>query len=138
MNAKWDEWVLAYGPDNQTRFMEWLGMDKPDWQKMMLTLLACVIAGIAMVSLILIRRNLPPPRDPAAVLYGKFTRKAGLAPRTGETPYDYARRLCERGMERSDSVDRITLHYLTARYGTPADGSLRELKAAVAGFRKSA
>jgi len=30
MNAKWNEWILGYGPENQDKFMEWLGMDDPD------------------------------------------------------------------------------------------------------------
>ena len=59
MNAKWNEWILGYGPENQDKFMEWLGMDDPDWRKMMLTLVGLVIGLILLISLIL---SLPLPR----------------------------------------------------------------------------
>ena len=32
INAKWNDWVLGYGPENQGKFMEWLGMEDPDWR----------------------------------------------------------------------------------------------------------
>ena len=138
LNARWNEWILGYGPENQERFMKWLGMSKPDWQKMFLTLIALVTIGIVVISIVLMRRNRPPPRDPAAVLYGQFTRKAGLPPRTGETPFDYAQRLRETSVQQSDCVDRVTSRYLKARYGTPDEHALQELEDAVSKFRRSA
>ncbi|NND46710.1 MAG: DUF3488 domain-containing transglutaminase family protein, partial [Woeseiaceae bacterium] len=44
INARWNDWILGYGPDTQSRFMQWLGMRDPDWRKMMLTLVAVVSA----------------------------------------------------------------------------------------------
>ncbi|MEQ9563566.1 MAG: DUF3488 and transglutaminase-like domain-containing protein, partial [Woeseiaceae bacterium] len=86
VNAAWNEWILAYGPENQQRFMEWLGMIDPDWRKMLLTLLALVALMVTGISILILRRNRPPPVDPAARLYKAFTRRAGISPRTGETP----------------------------------------------------
>ncbi len=137
LNARWNEWILGYGPDNQKLFMEWLGMKNPDWQKMLFSLLALVTLGIVCVSLILLRRMRPPPRDAAAILYAQFTRKAGLPPYTGETPQNYARRLRLHPDQSRPGVDRITTHYLAARYGTPDQSALQQLKSAVAEFRKT-
>ena len=33
LNAKWNDWVLGYGPDKQNEFMQMLGMDDPSWRK---------------------------------------------------------------------------------------------------------
>ncbi|HEX5766432.1 MAG TPA: DUF3488 and transglutaminase-like domain-containing protein, partial [Woeseiaceae bacterium] len=53
LNAKWNGWVLGYGPENQNRFMQWLGMDEPDWRKMVLTMLAILLLMIGALSLLL-------------------------------------------------------------------------------------
>ena len=79
INAKWNDWVLGYGPENQDKLMQWLGMDDPDWQKMMLTLIGLSIALIIGISLLLTLRYRAPPQDRAAILYRSFVQKTGLA-----------------------------------------------------------
>jgi hypothetical protein len=78
INETSNDWVLGYEPEHQKSFMEWLGMEKPDWQKMMLTGLALIAAIIAIISILLVTRYRRPDMDPAAILYRKFTEKAGL------------------------------------------------------------
>ena len=134
LNAKWNEWILAYGPDNQGRFMEWLGMEDPDWRKMMLTLIAVLAVLIAIISVLLFMRYRPPPRDEAARLYEKFTKKAGIEPATGETPYVVASRIAGTGSDRAAQADRITGLYLDVRYGPAGASRLGELQAAVSAF----
>jgi transglutaminase-like putative cysteine protease len=132
LNAKWNEWVLGYGPENQNKFMEWLGMDDPDWRKMLLTLVALVISMVLLVSLILALRYRPPRRDQAAILYQKFVRKAGVEPDIGETPATYAARLRSQSGILAESVDEITSTYLEARYGPANPATLQQLKIAIA------
>lgn len=129
MNAKWNDWVLGYGPENQDKFMQWLGMDDPDWRKMMLTLVSLVVALVAVISLLLFLRNRPPPRDRAAVLYQRFIRKTGVTISIGETPAAYATRV--RSRFSADSIDTITSAYLDARYGPVDPAALQRLKIAV-------
>ena len=31
VNARWNEWILGYGPDTQNAFMKWLGMHEPTY-----------------------------------------------------------------------------------------------------------
>ncbi|MDZ7643944.1 MAG: DUF3488 and transglutaminase-like domain-containing protein [Woeseiaceae bacterium] len=132
INAKWNEWILGYGPDNQDRFMDWLGMDDPSWRKMLLTLLAVLMALIVGVSLLLAWRYRPPRRDAAARLYRQFVRKTGLPPRRGETPLRYAARLDE---SRGDGADDLTRLYLAARYGPADPRALERLRNAVHAYR---
>jgi len=135
LNAKWNDWILGYGPNQQESFLEWLGMDKPDWRKMMLTLTFLLAALIGLISLVLMMRYRPPPKDHAALLYKKFTRKAGLPPNCGETPQDYANRLSEDREDLAAGADRVTVQYLSARYGPPNPAAMDLLRAAVAGFK---
>jgi transglutaminase-like putative cysteine protease len=134
LNAKWNDWILGYGPEKQESLLEWLGMEEPDWRKMMLTM-TILVAGIAgIISLILMARYRPPRKDRAAVLYRKFTRKAGLSPNCGETPLAYAMRLSEDKQELAADAEHVTEQYLLARYAPPNAGAIESLRAAVNGF----
>jgi transglutaminase-like putative cysteine protease len=135
VNAKWNGWILGYGPENQSRFMEWLGMDAPSWRKMVLALLATVLALIAGLSLLLMRRYRPPHKDEAARLYRQFVRKVAIRPRDGETPREYAARIAARNAASTLDADTIADRYLAARYGPPDAGSLEALRLAVRDFR---
>lgn len=131
-NAKWNDWILGYGPENQERFMDWLGMEDPDWQKMLLTLVALVTGITMLISLALMLRYRPPRKDRAAILYDRFVRKSGLAPAVGETPWSFARRVHRDGNLPPDSVCDITDTYLDVRYGPPDPELLERLRSAIA------
>lgn len=136
-NARWNEWLLGYGPENQDRFMRWLGMDRPTWKKMLLALVAVGTVLTLALSFAMLRRYRPPRKDPAARLYGRFTRKAGLAPAVGEAPSDYARRLGSAGMAPVAQTEAVIEGYLAARYGPPDPGRLEALRLAVDRFARS-
>jgi len=138
MNANWNEWILGYGPDNQGRFMQWLGMDDPDWRQMMLTLIGIVIILITMISVLLMIRYRPPRKDQAAILYQKFTQKAGVALQRGETPLAYANRLSQQRIDISRDAEQITDRYLDARYGPPDLSAIEKLQTAIRQFVRRA
>jgi hypothetical protein len=131
LNAKWNEWILGYGPENQDRFMNWLGIDDPDWQKKALLLIGWTMGLLFAVSLLMALRNRMPKRDRAAVLYRKFVRKSGVEPVTGETPAMFAERLAGKTKVPTATVVAITDSYLEARYGPPDPDSLERLEKAV-------
>ena len=131
LNAKWNDWVLGYGPETQERFMQWLGMDDPDWRQMMLTLVGIVAVLIAIVSLLLAMRYRPPQRDRAAILYGRFVSKAGVAPGIGETPAVFAARARHESSLQAAAIDDVTDAYLAARYGPPDATLLDRLETSV-------
>lgn len=117
INAKWNEWILGYGPDTQDSFMKWLGMDDPSWRKMMLTLIGLVVGLVMLISLLLMYRYRPPQKDEAARLYARFVKRSGLQPHTGETARVFALRVHESGALPAAAVETITTAYLDARYG---------------------
>jgi len=138
MNAKWNEWILGYGPGIQESFMQWLGMARPDWQKMLLTLLGLVAATLAIISALLLRRYRPPRQDAAALLYARFLRKAGQNTAIGETPSAYAARLSAADPAAGPAAERVASCYLAARYGTADETDLDHLRRAVDEFPRRA
>ena len=131
LDAKWNEWILGYGPDAQKSFMERLGMEDPTWRKMMLTLVMLVVGLVMLISVMLMLRYRPPPRDEAAVLYGHFVKKTGLQPKTGETASVFALRARDASPLPAQTVDTITDAYLDARYGQNDEAAFERLKKAV-------
>jgi hypothetical protein len=111
--------------------MEWLGMDDPTWRKMMLTLIALVVGLVMLISLVLMLRYRPPPKDHAALLYQRFVRRTGAEPQTGETAGVFALRVANTGRLPAQTVDEVTDAYLDARYGQNNKAALERLKRAV-------
>lgn len=132
LNAKWNEWVLGYGPETQSKFLEWLGMVDPNWRKMLLTLVGSVVALILMISAFMMLRYRPPAKDRASILYNKFIRKTGLRRNVGETEQKFALRAATDSSLPFDCVTSVTGAYLDARYGPNDDDAVSRLKAAVA------
>ncbi len=131
LNAKWNEWILGYGPDTQSAFMQWLGMHEPTWRKMLLTLIALVVGLVMVISLLLMFRYQPPRKDEAARLYARFVRKTGMEPHTGETARRFAQRVCRAGILPAGTVEAVTEAYMDARYGG-IEGARDRLQRAVA------
>lgn len=128
LNAQWNEWVLGYGPENQNRFMKWLGMSDPDWQKLMLTLVVVVSLLVALISTLLLMRYRPPRKDRAAELYARFVKKTGLQQRVGETSLAFAARATKESEITPQSVRAVTSAYLETRYGPPRADALKRLE----------
>ncbi len=135
LNAKWNEWVLGYGPDTQDSFMEWLGMDDPNWRKMLLTLVGSVIGLILAISGLMMLRYRSPAKDRASILYARFIKMTGLRRRIGETEQEFALRAANDGTVSDDAVAAVTGSYLNARYGPEDDQALVKLRSAVTAVR---
>ena len=131
INAKWDEWVLGYGPENQDRLMNLLGMNNPDWRKMMLTLIAVVVAIVLFVSYLLYLKYRPPRPDKAALLYRRFVTRSGVEPTVGETPIAWLDRAAGNANIPDDKLVTVTSAYLDARYGPAGDVALQRLESEV-------
>jgi transglutaminase-like putative cysteine protease len=135
LNAKWNDWVLGYGPDKQDSFMEWLGMDDPNWRKMLLTLVGSVVGLILAISGLMMLRYRSPAKDRASILYARFIKKTGLQRRIGETEQEFALRAANNGTVSDDAVASVTGSYLNARYGSEDDQALVKLRSAVTDIR---
>ena len=138
LDAKWNEFVLGYGPEKQRDLMKLLGMVDPSWTRMALTLIAIVVAMVIGVSWLLYRRYRPPPPDPAVRLYRMFVRNSGLEQHTGETPAEFAERAALTGRLPPERVHDVTAAYMDCRYGPNGERELERLKEAVSSARPRA
>ena len=137
LSAKWNEWVLGYGPDAQSSLMRWLGiMEDPDFRQMLLTLIAIVAVLLGVVTGLLALRYRPPRRDRVAILYERFVRKTGVEPARGEAPLAFASRASElvTGAGGDGEIAGITRQYLRTRYGDGDQREIDSLKKAIARF----
>ena len=131
INAKWNDLVLGYGPENQDRFMRFLGMQDPDWRKMMLSLLAIVFTLILLISVFLTLRYQAPRKDKALRLYQTFVKKSALPIVVGETPDAFAKRASAESKLDDTAIEEVTAAYLAARYGAPDTRALSKLQRSV-------
>ncbi|MEX0732924.1 MAG: DUF3488 and transglutaminase-like domain-containing protein [Aquisalimonadaceae bacterium] len=138
VNAYWDRWVLAYGPELQQRLMEYLGLG--EWQRMVGALAASMALAMGLLSGFILWRGRRPPRDPAVVAWETFcTRlaRAGIARKPHEGPSDFAARAARRRPDLAATIEDVARNYIAVRYSYNRGGGqgLSALQRAVAGFR---
>ena len=81
--------------------------------------------------MLLALRYRSPDKDPAAILYQRFTKKTGLEPETGETAARFARRVRLASVLPGSTIDSVTTAYHEARYGPADAAAIMRLKNAV-------
>lgn len=131
MNATWNDWVLGYGPEKQSEFMRWLGMDDPSWRNMLLTLIVMVVAIVVIISTLLMLRYRPRRKDEAQILFEKFVKRTGLELQTGETAWRFAQRAANASTCEDEDINLIISAYHDARYGELGPAAMQRLRTAV-------
>jgi protein-glutamine gamma-glutamyltransferase len=139
INARWNEWVLGYGPEMQKRFLSMFGIERQ--RHMLLALTFAVTAALAVIGLIAIRRALPPPiREPALRLWRRATKRLasfGYVQRPDEGPRDFVQRVIQREPALDDVLQVVLDAYLRLRYAGEDTAALqRELATAVKQIRR--
>ena len=113
----WDRWILSYGAQKQTRFLQRLGVI--DWRSLAAWLsgtLALILGLIAL--LILPKRRLKVDR--ALAIYTRFLSKMarrGFSKQACEGALAFARRVGPQAPEAQSGIERITALFLKIRYG---------------------
>jgi transglutaminase-like putative cysteine protease len=141
VNAKWNAWVLAYGPDLQADFLRNFGIE--DWSDMILAMTVLITLATAVVSLLLMRQFIPAvPQDRALQLWRNAQRKltkAGMHQRPDEGPCDFAERVIQERPMLTGAMTRVLSAYLKLRYLQAPDNALeRELETAVSDLNRHA
>ncbi len=116
INARWDEWVLGYGPETQQRFMRWLGIDDPRWETLATLLGVGSLLVLALVALALARRYRPPATDAAEAVYRRTLAAMQLVMAPHETPSMAAARARTLKPDLANDVERVFDAYQQLRF----------------------
>ena len=134
VNARWNEWVLAYGPEMQQRFLSWFGL--ADLRSMILALTISVSLVLAVVGIVALRRAAPPRiTERALLLWHEATRRLarfGYEQRVDEGPRDFVNRVVAREPSLTIPLHTVLDSYLRLRYVGEESAELeRDFSAAV-------
>lgn len=119
LNAQWNRWVLAYGPDLQRALLSRIGLG--DWQRMLLALTGLLALLMAAIALLVLRDALAEHHsDPLQREWRRIQARmarSGLPAQPAEGPRDYVDRIRSRlpasaRRALNDAADA----YLRARY----------------------
>lgn len=138
-NARWNEWVLGYGPETQKEFLSRFGID--ELQQMLLALTAGITLALLVVGWIAIRRAGPPRITERALLLwrdaARRLAKFGYAQRPDEGPRDFVDRVVSREPALSAPLHTALDAYLRLRYAGEQSAALeRDFAAAVKRIRR--
>jgi transglutaminase-like putative cysteine protease len=135
----WNQWVLGYNPERQTKFLTQMGLEHATWQNMVIVLMAASGIIILVLASALFLRLVRRRREPVQRLYQKFCdamASRGAPRRPSEGPRDFAARVSLQFPEIRDRVQHIGTLYVALRYGgkTADSDLLREFREAVRSF----
>lgn len=135
VNAQWNRWFLAYGPELQRAFLSRLGVQ--GWTQMLLWLTALITGLLLAVGALLLWRSRPArPTDAASRSWQRLQHAASRhvdAP-PGETSSEWCQRLAARQPHLQEALDEARVAYQAVRYGPDAtlvDAQQRRLDIAI-------
>jgi transglutaminase-like putative cysteine protease len=118
VNATWDRWVLAFGPDQQSALLEGLGIQSPTLRDIAL---ACAVT----VSVVLLlftwfgsraSRRRPDPVEEAWQRLCRLLAKRVRAREPAEGPAEYAAAVARMRPDIGATIEALASHYLRLRY----------------------
>lgn len=140
LNARWNGWVLGYGPEMQQRFLSHFGIE--GMRNMLLALTFGISGFLALIGLIALRSAGPKqPTDEAHRLWqrlGKKLHRLGFDQRPDEGPRDFIERVIRREPLMESQLRLALEAYLAQRYAEQDDPELlRTLRQAPRSIRRS-
>jgi transglutaminase-like putative cysteine protease len=135
-NTAWDIWVVGFDSQIQKELLSRLGMNNPDWRKMIAVLTALLaITGIIMLLMSFYRRQ---TTEPVVAYYQRFCYKlarVGIHKAAHEGPQDFARRAEQHLPAYQRQIQSITELYARLRYRRDNSALLSELADQIKAFR---
>jgi transglutaminase-like putative cysteine protease len=143
----WNQWVLGYTQEQQSRFLSSFGFSNIGWRDMVIALMVAtiIVVGVFAVAMFMRLRGVIP--DPSQQLWLRFcsTMAArGFVRRPSEGPWDFSERVVEHMPSMRERVQRIRDLYIELRYGEPGRPyrayahAVRELRAQISMLNRPA
>ncbi|MDH5254426.1 MAG: DUF3488 and transglutaminase-like domain-containing protein [Gammaproteobacteria bacterium] len=118
LNATWDRWVLAFGPDQQSALLEGLGIRSPSLRDIALACAITVSALLLVFTLFGLRAG-PARPDRVEAAWQRLCRRLAKAVRPRaphEGPAEYAAAVAALRPDLAAPVHALAGHYLRLRY----------------------
>ena len=118
LNAQWDRWVLAFGPDQQNALLGRLGFTSPSLRDLALVC-AVTVSTILLLFTWLTLRNHGAEADPLEQSWQHLCRRLARLSRPrkpGEAPREYAAAVIAARPELAAPLNSLTTLYLRLRY----------------------
>jgi len=131
----WNQWVLGYTPERQTRFLSAIGFPDISWRDMVIALWAATGSLMLVFALAMVRRLRAKEADQVQRCWLAFCASMaarGVHRRRSEGPRDFAQRSAQTVPALRDRIDNIAGLYIQMRYGRGDPALLAQLRAAVA------
>lgn len=136
----WNNWVVSFGVDSQSRLLSIFGWDVLNSTKLVIVMIAAIALVGAITFLLaplLLRFRSPRNQDPVVRSWQKFTRKlarAGFVSSPSMGPLELAARARSQFNDEDSVIHRIAQLYTLCRY-SQGTGDALELAGLVKGFK---
>ncbi len=138
VNAAWNRWVLAFGPDSQLRLLRFAGIPEPSLRHLLAALVISMGLGLAWLASRSQRRHAGPP-DPLQKSYSLLCRRTARAWRArhpAESAAEYAAAAIHARPDLAVELARLFETYAQLRYERQPDReATARFAAAVRRFR---
>ena len=128
VNATWDRWVLAFGPDEQSALLEGLGIRSPSLRDVALACAVTVSVLLLLVTWLSLRSNSVPP-DAVEEAWQRLCRRLAKRVRArapSEAPLEYAAAVAKLRPDLAIAIRTVAELYLRLRYdGAPTAAETR-------------
>lgn len=135
----WNQFVLGYGPEQQSEFLRNLGINIRSLTQLAWTL-GLTLISVFLITAFLVLRKRQPDTDPVQKQFLRFCKKmekSGFVRSESETAHDFAKRILMSRPELKESVQSISVLYSQLRYGKGHynPSQLKEFKHRVTSFK---
>lgn len=116
LNARWDEWILGYGPDTQQAFLRWLGLGDTNWSTLALWLIAGTIIVMGAIAWRINRRFRKAPIDRTERRYQELLKVVADRVTPSTSPLQVKVILKERFPPLAAQIDHVIDQYQALRF----------------------
>jgi hypothetical protein len=138
VNATWDRWVLAFGPDQQSALLEGLGIRSPSLRDIAVVCAVTVSAVLLLFTWFGLRTN-TVQGDPVEETWRRLCRLLGkkIRPRAPtESPAEYAAAVAALRPDLGAAIQSLAACYLHLRYdGVPTAAEAQRFARLVSALR---
>jgi hypothetical protein len=120
MSNRWNQWVLGYTPERQSRFLANFGLPDVSWQQMVAALAVATGSLLLVFALTMFWRVRVRRAEEVQRLWLRFCTamaSRGLPRKPSEGPRDYARRIARTRPHLAPHVEPLSALYIRTRYG---------------------